>query len=166
MKKKIAILLIILILGLTLFGIYSIFNYEKGSEKDPDPYSIGTNAIGSSSEVEEQDNLRINIGKKMTETKTADGLTIKNIKIVSNISNAEFATITFELENTTNKDLENFWVDVSFIDKNKVNLNSLLFEVNVLKSGETITLTKETDQRVIDSYEYEFKKVETIVGVG
>lgn len=95
----------------------------------------------------------VNTSKKLSETKTYNGLEFTNIKF----SHTESVTsLNAEVKNTTSNTTPAQLVDINVLDKNGNIMTSFVGEINKLEPGETTTIDSGIAANYVNAYDIEF----------
>lgn len=95
----------------------------------------------------------VNTSKKLSETKTYNGLEFTNIKF----SHTESVTsLNAEVKNTTSNTTPAQLVDINVLDKDGNIMTSFVGEINKLEPGETTTIDSGIAANYVNAYDIEF----------
>ena len=158
MKKSTIIITIIAIILLIAITITVNTNNSGDQRKE----NIVENTIENNVEnsVEEEfvevleDGTKLNTSEELNNTKTFQGLTIKNIQLTNANGKTELIA---DIENTSGSDKQAMLIDVILYDKNKNLITTLGGRISPIRAGQTMQFSTSAMIDYSNAYDFEFK---------
>lgn len=105
----------------------------------------------------EEDGTKVNTSKKLAETKTIDGIEIKDITL----KEKNTVTVLEAKAVNTNKEVkEGFTVNIEFVDDKGKTITKIIGYISTLQPGESTIITTQTTLDFANSYNINITKVE------
>lgn len=167
--KKIIILVIIVVLIIAIAIIIGNKNKNKNTNTNSNSNSLNSiaNEEISQSANDEQKNeiveefveivendIKLNNSEKLSETKTFQGLTIKDIQLTNGNGKTELIA---NIENKTEKDTQAMLIDVVLYDKEGNTITTLGGRISPIKAGQTLQFSTSSMIDYANAYDFEFK---------
>ena len=158
MKKSTIIITIIAIV--LLIAIIIVVNTNNG-ENQRKENTIENNVENSAeNSVEEEfvdvldDGTKLNTSEELNNTKTFQGLTIKNIQLTNANGKTELIA---DIENTSGSDKQAMLIDVILYDKNKNEITTLGGRISPIKAGQTMQFSTSAMIDYANANDFEFR---------
>ena len=144
MKNKIAYLFIIAIILIIGILITKKFIIKKHTLID----------MNNTENAEITYNKKENISEKLSQEKSFNGLTIKDIKLIAENGKS---TLTATVENNSEKDYEGGKITIAFINSEGSEYDSLESVLPKIKKGTSNKLNASTTNDLINAYDFTIK---------
>lgn len=148
-SKKKRILFILIIIAIIVLIVLWFAKKENHKEEE-------TNTVTENFIQLKEDGTVENISSKLKEEKELDGLRFKNIRLIEKSGQL---TLFADVMNTTNQDIEAFFVNIILYDKEGKELGTILSLISPIKAGETVELkTGITEKKYVNAYDFKIVK--------
>lgn len=149
---------ILIIIALLIFkGMRKEGKKEENTTKD-NVIIITSNDLERNEFIEvQEDGTRLNKSEKLSTTKTIEGLEISNIKLTEKDNVTQ---ILADVKNTTNKDVEGFYVTITFFDRDENIIVILPGYMPSVESNGTATLNTNSTGDFANAYDYTVTKTD------
>ena len=161
-NKKILFAIILFIIVIIILTII-FFKYIKKDNKE-DYFNLEPSVSSAESEIDmsnltnseiDKDGLKINNSPKIKEGIMFNDLQIKDIKIEAGESISIFNA---KVENTLNKDLKSYLIDLVFLDENGNEIAKVETTFPELKQGKTGYITATSTKDIATAYELKIER--------
>ena len=105
-----------------------------------------------------KDGMIVNTSKKLSEDKKIDELVLKDIKLVQENGISKFVAT---IENNTNKDTDDFNLELVFVDKKGKSIETMYTYVKNLKPHEKFYLNIEAKLDYVTAYDIKLNKLKS-----
>lgn len=148
------------IMIITIIVLLVVFKPTEEKKNDNTNNSTATNEVtideGNNKYVEvQEDGTRLNKSEELLKTKTIDGIEISNIK-VSEKDN--FTEILADAKNTTDKEVEGFWVDLIFYGDNQIMIAVISVYIPQMDAKGSATLNTNVTGDYANAYTFTINK--------
>ena len=148
-SKKKRILFILIIIAIIVLIVLWFAKKENHKEEE-------TNTVTENFIQLKEDGTVENISSKLKEEKELDGLRFKNITLIEKSGQL---TLFADVMNTTNQDIEAYFVNIILYDKEGKELGTILSLISPIKAGETVELkTGITEKKYVNAYDFKIVK--------
>ena len=148
-SKKKRILFILIIIAIIVLIVLWFAKKENHKEEE-------TNTVTENFIQLKEDGTVENISSKLKEEKELDGLRFKNIRLIEKSGQL---TLFADVMNTTNQDIEAYFVNIILYDKEGKELGTILSLISPIKAGETVELkTGITEKKYVNAYDFKIVK--------
>lgn len=162
-KNKKILFAIILFIIVIIISTIIFFKYIKKDNKE-DYFNLEPSVSSAESEIDmsnltnseiDKDGLKINNSPKIKEGIMFNDLQIKDIKIEAGESISIFNA---KVENTLNKDLKSYLIDLVFLDENGNEIAKVETTFPELKQGKTGYITATSTKDIATAYELKIER--------
>lgn len=143
---------ILIIIALLIFkGTRKEDKKEENTNKDNVTVITSDNLVGNEFIKVQEDGTKLNISEKFSTTKTIEGLEISNIKLTEKDNVTQ---IFADVKNTTDKDVEGFYVTITFLNKDGEPIVGLGGFIPTVEANGTATLNTNSTGNFANAYDY------------
>lgn len=159
-KKTIGIIICILIVICLIIGIL-IYNKTKKENEELENQNGDANYEDKQDAPDEEfvvnleNDVKLNISPKLSETKVLDGMEFKNMQLTYNNGQTQLLA---DVTNTTSQDIPETLITIIFKDKENNEIITLDSIISAVKSGETVQLNANASLNYSNAYDIELKK--------
>ena len=136
---------------------------EKDSQGRPkkDPASYPTNDIDTNENYKvESDGTKVNTSPKMLEEHVYDKITATKMEITTSAEDKRIAVLVLTIKNTSNEDIKNQGIKITFYDNNNKEQAVYLSQINSVEVGETTEIKNNAYERIINAYDYSIEFIQ------
>lgn len=162
-NKKLWIFIAIIIIIIILLVVFK-FNKKDNNKIDKNNSSTNDVIVVNPDENNENefielqdDGTKLNKSEKFSQTKTIEGLEISNIKLTEKDNATE---ILADIKNTTDKDVEGFYADITFLDKNGQIIVILGGYIPSVEANGMATLNTNSSGNFANAYDFTVTRTE------
>ena len=161
-KKKIKIPIFLIIIVLIIGIVIGINGIKKQDEENENQNQI-QNTVTENKEDDKkekyvqllEDGSKLNISEKLRENKKIDSLVLKDIQLTYKNG---VTTLLTNVENTSNKKVEQKVVEVTLIDENKEKIYTLQGIIEEIEVGEIKQLNCSITADFVNAYDFTIKE--------
>ncbi len=149
-KSEKTLILILIIITIIVTAIYFVL---KNKNKTEEIEENNSNQIQDQNEENIsllEDGTKLNISKRMKETKRVEGLEFSDIEITEKDN---VTVILANVKNTTNETKKDYIVEIKVLDKNNNEITSLSGYIGEVKPNETIAFKTSATFDFADAYD-------------
>lgn len=148
----------LIIIGLIILILVIIFIVKITNKEDKIKEENTTDDFAGNEYIDvKEDGTRVNKSEKFSTTKEIEGLKISNIELTEK---ENVTQILADIKNTTDKDVEGFYVSINFLDKNGESIVSLGGYIPTVEANGTATLNTNSTGDFANAYDYTIEKIE------
>lgn len=153
-KSEKKMILILVLVSIFIIGVIYVVTRPK-KEENKNENNI-ENIVKEEFVKVQEDGTKVNISNKLKEEKDLDGLKIRNIRLTENNGQS---TLLADVTNTTSTDVKDaFFVNITLLDKEGKEIDTILGIITPVKAGQTITLNAGIEENYANAYDFKVVK--------
>ena len=153
-KSEKKMILILVLVSIFIIGVIYVVTRPK-KEENKNENNI-ENIVKEEFVKVQEDGTKVNISNKLKEEEDLDGLKIRNIRLTENNGQS---TLLADVTNTTSTDVKDaFFVNITLLDKEGKEIDTILGIITPVKAGQTITLNAGIEENYANAYDFKVVK--------
>lgn len=150
-KNEKKMLLILILVAIAIIAIVWFITRNMKEEVEKGTQVGKENQVVQEFVQTQEDGTKVNTSSKLKQEKELEGLKITDITLTELEGQL---TLLANVTNTTTQDIEPFLVDITFIDKEGNEIDTILGMVSPVKAGETVQLNAGITEDYSNAYDF------------